>query len=192
MIESRPDPVLSRCQEALFRLRHRRSRVPGGYIERCGHLLEGLRLVKVIRALEVTAGGDAEVLGDERSIVSDHGRELVCRPGVELALDAFRVCVFGGVEPTVRMAEISRHVVEGLDGDFPEVGPAGHLGGAEVQPGELRVVVEHLLEMGHEPAAVHRVACETATDVVPDAARRHLFERGLRHRLRLRRPGLPG
>ena len=45
---------------------------------------------------------------------------------------------------------------------------------------EQRVVVEHLLEVRHEPALVHRVAVEAAADEVVHPARGHPVER--RHR----------
>ena len=42
---------------------------------------------------------------------------------------------------------------------------------------EQRVVVEHLLEVRHEPALVHRVAVEAAADEVVHPAERHPVER---------------
>ena len=45
-----------------------------------------------------------------------------------------------------------------------------------VDPHEQRLVVEHLLEVRHEPLAVDGVASEAAADVVVHAARRHRVE----------------
>src|SRR5262249_4503615 len=56
-----------------------------------------------------------------------------------------------------------------------------HLPRGEVDGGELRVVVEHLLEVRDLPGRVGRVAMETAADVIVDAARRHLLERQGHH-----------
>ena len=61
-------------------------------------------------------------------------------------------------------------------GDF---GLAPHLGH---QLEQQRVVVEHLLEMRHEPALVHAVAGEAAAEMIVDAALRDMGE-GERHRL---------
>ena len=47
----------------------------------------------------------------------------------------------------------------------------------QVRGGEQRVVVEHLLEVRHEPAVVDRVAVEAAADEVVHPARRHAVER---------------
>ena len=46
----------------------------------------------------------------------------------------------------------------------------------EVGAGEQRVVVEHLLEVGHQPARVDGIAREAAADLVVDAAARHGVE----------------
>ena len=52
----------------------------------------------------------------------------------------------------------------------------------QIRGGEERVVVEHLLEVGDEPALVDRVAVEAAADEVVHAAGRHPVE-GLRDHL---------
>ena len=46
-----------------------------------------------------------------------------------------------------------------------------------VVPQQLRVVVNHLLEVRHHPALVHAIAMEAAGELIVDAAVRHLFER---------------
>ena len=51
----------------------------------------------------------------------------------------------------------------------------------QVGDGELRLVVEHLLEMRHEPALVHRVAMEAAAELIVHAALGHLAQREQRH-----------
>ena len=51
----------------------------------------------------------------------------------------------------------------------------------EVGPAEERLVGEHLLEVGHEPAGVRRVAAEAAHQMVVDAAGGHGVERPQRH-----------
>ena len=44
----------------------------------------------------------------------------------------------------------------------------------EVERGELRVVVEHLLEVGHQPVGIHRVAVESAAELVVHPAPREV------------------
>jgi hypothetical protein len=58
---------------------------------------------------------------------------------------------------------------------------AERLVAVQVGPGEERVVVEHLLEVGDEPDVVDRITREPAADVVEDAAGRHRVERHLDH-----------
>ena len=60
-------------------------------------------------------------------------------------------------------------------------GVAGCLVGLEIEANEERVVVEHLLEVRHQPVRIDRVAVEAATDLVVDAARRHAPERRRHH-----------
>jgi len=43
----------------------------------------------------------------------------------------------------------------------------------QVDAGQDRVVVEHFLEVGHQPLRIHAVAVETAADVIVDASVRH-------------------
>ena len=62
---------------------------------------------------------------------------------------------------------------------------ARHLPRREVRAREQRVVVEHLLEVRHEPDRVDRVAVEAAAELVVDAAVGHAPQRAQRHRERL-------
>ena len=59
----------------------------------------------------------------------------------------------------------------------------------EVDPGELGVVVEHLLEVRDEPDRVGRVAVEAAAELVVDPAVGHRVERPPRDRERPRVAG---
>ena len=63
-----------------------------------------------------------------------------------------------------------------LAGDEPPV---------QVRAREQRLVVQHLLEVGHEPVRVDRVAVEAAADLVVHAAGRHRVERDRDHLERL-------
>ena len=46
---------------------------------------------------------------------------------------------------------------------------------------ELRLVVEHLFEMRHEPALVHRIAMKAAAELIVHAAVGHRAQRVERH-----------
>ncbi len=56
-----------------------------------------------------------------------------------------------------------------------------HLPGVQVGAQQLGVVVEHLLEVRHEPDGVDAVAVKAAAELVVDAAVRHLLQRQLGH-----------
>ena len=57
--------------------------------------------------------------------------------------------------------------------------------GVHIRAGELRLIVEHLLEVRDVPEGVHRVAVEAAADVVMHSARGHFPEGEQGHRPRL-------
>ncbi len=87
------------------------------------------------------------------------------------------------------MREIPDDRVERPQGDRQVAGLAQELPGVEVGPGQLGVVVEHLLEVGHEPAAVGRIAMEAAPELVAEAPGGHRIEGRPEHPIG-RRPGI--
>ncbi|WP_262297298.1 hypothetical protein [Microvirga sesbaniae] len=77
-------------------------------------------------------------------------------------------------------------------GGILEDGPAGLGEGQGVEFQELRIVVEHLLEMRHEPALVDGVAGEAAADMVVNPAEGHPLQGQEEASLRLVIPGAAG
>ena len=69
------------------------------------------------------------------------------------------------------------HVVERPGRDLEEPRVAGERPGVQVDPRELGVVVEHLLEVRDQPVRVGRVAMEAAAQLVAQAAVGHRLER---------------
>ena len=98
-------------------------------------------------------------------------------PRVELALDALAVGVQRGGEPALVGAQLAQHEVGGLRGHplRHRAAPAG------VEAEQLGVVVEHLLEVRHHPAAVDGVAREAAAELVVHPATRHRLAGGVEH-----------
>ena len=88
--------------------------------------------------------------------------------------------------PPPSSAELAQQVLDGLLDHVAVALVAGDGPAVEVRRNEQRVVVEHLLEVRHEPALVDRVAVEAAADEVVHAAERHPVERR-RHERRARR-----
>ena len=108
--------------------------------------------------------------------------DLAGRPHVEQALVAVavlvgRVGVLGRVEPAGGMAQVAQHVLDRLVDDLLPAFLAEDEVGVEVDADQQRLVVEHLLEVGHQPLLVDRVAGEAAADVVVHAAAGHRVER---------------
>ena len=107
--------------------------------------------------------------------------QLGLAPHVELALDALGVGVERRAEAALGTAHLAQRPVERLAANPPEALPPRDLPAVEVGAGEQRVVVEHLLEVGHGPGGVDRVAGEAAADLVVDPAAGHRLERAERH-----------
>ncbi len=81
------------------------------------------------------------------------------------------------------MTEVPGQVLEGRSRHCLEVHPLELDAGPEVEPRQLCIVVEHLLEVGHEPVGIDAVAGEASSDLVVDAAGGHLLEGLGEHRL---------
>jgi hypothetical protein len=151
--------------------------------------------VQDVVALEVALLGHVPVAADEIQVARlDEPRHLVPAPNEVLPLLALAVGVRRRVERTLGMAEAGDHVVERLLDDAPPVAGSSYLIRLEIHARNLRVVVEHLLEVRHEPARVDGVAVEAAADVVVDAAGRHTAggqRDGIEERRVLRDPVAP-
>ena len=119
------------------------------------------------------------------SSAREHGAELRGRPRERRALDAVGVGVLRRGEAAVLERELAQEVVEDALRDLAPLLVAGHLPGREVRAREQRVVVEHLLEVRHEPDRVDRIAVEAAAELVVDPAVGHAPQRAQRHRERL-------
>ena len=136
--------------------------------------------VEDVAPLEVALRGNAPVRGEERGVFSEQCRELAGIPHVVASFVAFAVRVERREEATVRRRHLACDPANGLARDafdlvgargLPEIGAETH---------EECVVVEHLLEVGHEPLGVHAVARESSAHLIVDPAARHLLE-GVRH-----------
>ena len=92
------------------------------------------------------------------------------------------VGVLGGEEPAGgRVGEVALHVGEDVARRVGKLFVTRDLVGFQVGDGELRLVVEHLLEVRDVPARVGRVAVKAAAQMIVDAARRHVTQRGEVH-----------
>ncbi len=106
--------------------------------------------------------------------------DLVRRPRERQPFDAVRVGVLRRGEAAAIEPELAQRVLDRLLDDAPVTILAGHEPAVQVRRDEQRVVVEHLLEVRHEPLLVDGVAVEAAADEVVHAAGRHAVERAAR------------
>ena len=103
--------------------------------------------------------------------------DLLRRPREGEPFDAVGVGVLRRGEAAAFEAELAQRVLDRLLDDAAVALLAGHEPAVQVRGDEQRVVVEHLLEVRHEPLLVDGVAVEAAADEVVHAARRHAVER---------------
>ena len=115
---------------------------------------------------------------EQRSLFgTEHIGDFLQRPEVGCAFASFGVRVERGIEPALLGGHLPHDPGERLLGGAAmlRIPPARERFG--VHRSELRVVVEHLLEVRDEPARVGRVAMEPSSDVIADAPHRHAVER---------------
>lgn len=154
-------PQLGRGQAAGGGKRLRRARqmqdVPPLEVARFGHRVEG--------------DGKLGVFGRQ------HGPQLVRCPEEEPPFFALALGIGGGVEAARRGGQIAQHEVQRAPGHACQLRVAGQTPGGQIKVRKLRLVVEHLLEVGHQPVVVDRVAMEAAADLIVNAAARHALQR---------------
>ena len=127
--------------------------------------------------------------GDLRVVRRQQREQLLAGPDEILALDPLGVRVGRGVKRPVGRLQTVQQVFAGFGGDaakelVPRRAPA-----VEVERNQQRVVVEHLLEMRHEPDLVHGVAVKAPGQLVVNAALRHPAQRQREMLARARRVG---
>lgn len=142
-----------------------------------------------------------EVLRGEGGVPVAEGLPQLCgRPHVVRALDVPPVAVLAvgverGGETALGGAQFADHEVGGLQGDPAGLLRAGGPPQVRVDPAEQRVVVEHLLEVGHQGAAgplAQHVPVEAPAQLVEEARPCHGPAQSLGHLQRPRglRPGV--
>ena len=119
---------------------------------------------------------------DARVRLAEQRLDLALRPDVERALGGVRarlarrlgrdaVGVLGRIEAAAGVGQVAIDVVERVVGDRGvEARSPAACDASRQREHELRLVVEHLLEVRHAPARVDRVAMEAAADVIAHAA----------------------
>jgi hypothetical protein len=93
--------------------------------------------------------------------------------------------VLGRVERAAGVRHISQNVIERAPSDVRILTVTRKLERFHVRGRELRLVVQHLLEVRYEPPIVYRVTVKSAAELIVHAAARHLAEGEQHHIARL-------
>ena len=102
-----------------------------------------------------------------------HCGNLSRLPDEVASLMPIAVGILRSKERAVRMREFTTDVLQRLFHNFTKPVLFRETPSIEIDPHQLRVVVEHLLEMGNQPLAVHRVAVKPAAEMIVDPSGRH-------------------
>src|SRR4029079_1272255 len=122
-------------------------------------------------AFEITPVGYIIMLHKKRSIFRSQSLDnLSTGPDVKLPLFALRIGIEGSRKRPFGRGHLALQPADRLGGALAEQGVAGLGKSQRQQFQKLSVVVEHFLEMRHQPALVDRIARETAAEVVVNAA----------------------
>ena len=132
--------------------------------------------------LEGALSSDTEQLGGQRAVhLAEDVGQLGRRPHVRQPLDAVGVRVERGGEGALGGEQVAQHELARFAGDPLTEGVAGEPPPVGVDPGELGVVVEHLLEMRHHPCRVDGIPREAPAELVVHPAAGHGLARRVDH-----------
>jgi hypothetical protein len=120
---------------------------------------------------------DVVIVLDPLKILGQQFAQLGLGPYVELALLALAVGIERRIERPLGRGHFAGNEVQGLLHHLPVEHCAAGLIGLGIERYELGIVVEHLLEMGHLPDVVHRIAGKTTAHLVVDAPVGHFAQR---------------
>ena len=90
--------------------------------------------------------------------------------------------ILRGIKAPIGMPHVPQHIIEDVAGGFRVARVATDQVSVEIQLGQLRIVVQHLLEVGHQPLRIDRVPRKPAAQVIVDAPGRHPLT-GVQHHL---------
>ena len=111
--------------------------------------------------------------GEQRGVGAQDLADLGRRPDEGRSLLALGVGVLAGGEAAFGHPQLAQQVVERPRRGLEVAGLTRDLPGVHIHARELRVVVEHLLEVRDQPAGIRGVAVETAAKLITDTARGH-------------------
>ena len=118
--------------------------------------------------------GHAEESGKEVSLVpSKDLLDFPLGPDIELPFLSLTVGIFRRVERALRGSHVSQDIGKDLLGHRGVPLFSRGLVGFKIGNGQHGLVIEHLLEVGNQPAGVRGIAVKPETHVIIDASARH-------------------
>ncbi len=135
--------------------------------------------------LPVSVRGDIISATERVGSVTQDFFDLLARPEIEFPFDAFTIGIFRRVKPAVGARHVAQYVVTGPPRNVRINRVARDLVRVHVTGNQLRLVVEHLLEVRHQPAFIDAVPMESTAELVEHPALAHRPQRVQRHVARL-------
>src|SRR5262249_31652785 len=106
-------------------------------------------------------------------LLAENGFDLGGGPNKKLPLPACPVGVLAGEKTTGGICRFAFYILKRLDGNAREKIVVGYLIEVEIDADELGVVIQHFLEMRHEPDRIDGVAMKAAAELIEDASFSH-------------------
>src|SRR5215467_15571287 len=124
-----------------------------------------------VLALEVSEIADIVDASENLTrFVAENFIDFLGGPDEEFAFFSFAISVLGCIKSTLAVKHLPKQIIGGFLGHiFEQLVPCDTIKlGVDTQ--ELSVVIQHLLEMGHQPFLVDGITMEAATQVIVDAS----------------------
>ena len=133
--------------------------------------------VEYVLSFEISSPGYVIVEHKELSIFGEQRSFNLLRcPGKKFTFFSLAVCILGGIKATFRRDHFTNNIIKRfLDNTFIKRIASDEIG-MQIEATEQSVVVEHFLEVWHEPLSIYRVAMKTSTQLVVDTAIGHMLK----------------
>src|SRR5580698_3541953 len=137
----------------------------------------------VVAVLPITIGLDTVIAAEKLRLVlvANDLVNFFARPNVELALHPFTVGILRRIKSTFGTSHVAQYVIASATRDVGIKRITRDLIRIDVTRNELRLIVEHLLEMRHEPSLIDTVPMKTAAKLIEQSAFAHHPEGVQRH-----------
>ena len=146
-------------------------------VQAAGDVENVLLSMVFLRRRKIAFRADRIVFIEQRCVLfAQEVDNVVVAPQIEFSFLPFAVGVFRRVELSVGAGHLPEDIIKGLLGNAAVKGIARDLVRGKIQRRKLGIVVEHLLEMRHKPAFIHRIAVKSAAQMVVEPPLGHFSQ----------------